>query len=190
MIIRIPFLTLLTSLVFLHPVRLTHFSIYLLIPFICCCTSSYEERVKTGLPADLRAIEIKEADSPNELKLLLLSDSKISPEQFMLRFKSNSRFEGWKYTYPSQMMHSIAYFPLNSGREHTMELFTLWVKESYDESASFIEEKLVDSSLRDSAIEGMVNGLKSDQLSVAVSWAHELSEQGKRHQLLESLATH
>jgi len=146
--------------------------------------------VKTGLPADLRAIEIQEADSPNELRLSLLSDSKISPEQFMLRFKSNSRFEGWKYTYPSQMMHSIAYFPLNSGREHTMELFTLWVKESYDESASFIEEKLVDSSLRDSAIEGMVNGLKSDQLSVAVSWAHELSEQGKRHQLLESLATH
>ncbi len=190
MIIRIPFLTLLTSLFFLRPVLLAHFSIYLLIPFICCCTSFNEKRVKTGLPADRRAIEIQEADSPNELRLSLLSDSKISPEQFMLRFKSNSRFEGWKYTYPSQMMHSIAYFPLNSGREHTMELFTLWVKESYEESASFIEEKLVDSSLRDSAIEGMVNGLKSDQLSVAVSWAHELSEQGKRHQLLESLATH
>jgi len=176
-------------LFFLHPVRLTHFSIYLLIPYICCCTSSYEDRVKTGLPADLRTIKIKEADSPNELRFSLLSDSNISAEQFMLRFKSNSRFEGWKYEYPSQMMHSIAYFPLNSGREHTMELFTLWVK-SYDDSASFIEEKLVSSSLRDSAIEGMVNGLKSDQLSVAVSWAHELSDQGKRHQLLESLATH
>lgn len=186
MIIGIPSITLLTSLSFLRPVLLAHFTIYLLIPFICCCNYSDTKKI----PVTREITGVTSWGSPAQLLNSLLSDPKVGPVQLAAAFKSDRRFDDWKRHYPEQMMECAANFPLDSGRELTVDVFTHWVKKSYDESASFIEEKVVGSSLRDSAIEGMVNGLKSDQLSVAVSWAHELSDQGKRHQLLESLATH
>lgn len=171
---------------FLRTLTFIHFSIFLLISFISSCNCLHE---KQKSQVGLSLIVVNEAKTPKELQLLLESYPEIRPEQFMLRFKSNSRFDDWIHAYPSQMEKSITYFPLNSSRELVTELFTFWVNKSYDASETYIENELNDSPFRDAAIEGMVNGLKSDHLSTAVAWAHEISDRSKRYQLLESLAT-
>ncbi len=134
-------------------------------------------------------VAIQEAKTPDELQLLIGNIPGLSAEQFMLKFKTNDRFNEWIHTHPLQMVKVIAFFPLNSSNKHARELFTYWVDKSYDASESCIENELKDSPLRDSAIEGMVNGLKSAQLATAVAWAHEIKDESRRHQLLESLAT-
>ena len=144
----------------------------------------------TGSDLKITSLSTSEAETPNDLLLLIGTDSELSPVQFMLKFRANERFNEWVRTHPLQMVKVMGLFPLNSSNKLTTELFTYWVDKSYDESESCIENELKDSPLRDSAIEGMVNGLKADQLATAIAWAHEIKDASKCHQLLESLATH
>ena len=104
-------------------------------------------------------------------------------------FRSDLQFGDWKKDFHEQMLECASNFSLEFGREVTADVFTHWAQKSYDNSVFYIENKLNESNLKDSAIIGMVNGLRVEQLSVAVSWAHEISDQSVRQQLLESLAT-
>lgn len=151
------------------------------------CSNLHDD---TGSDLKIASLSANEADTPNDLLLLIGTDPALSPEQIMLKFRANERFNEWIRTHPLQMVKAIGFFPLNSSNKLTTELFTYWVDKSYNASESCIENDLKDSPLRDSAIEGMVNGLKADQLATAVAWAHEIKDASKRHQLLESLATH
>ncbi len=171
---------------FLRTLTFIHFSIFLLILIISSCAHLYE---KGDLQLELSSSSVNKAKTPQELQLLLGTYPEISPEQFMLRFKSHVSFNDWMHSYPLQMVKVIGRFPLNSSRQLTTKLFTYWVDKSHNASEACIESELKDSPLRDSAIEGMVNGLKSDHLSTAVAWAHEIKDESKRYQLLESLAT-
>ena len=172
---------------YLHTHRFGRIGFFLLIPFITFCKSSNEiQKAKVVF----NQIEVNEAKSPKELLLLLRNCPEMSPEQYMVKFKSNRDFDKWLHLYPSQMAKVISRFPLKSSFQYTTRLFTHWADKSYDASEAYIINELNSSPLRDSAIEGMVNGLKSDHLSTAVAWAHEIKDESKRYQLLESLATH
>ena len=172
---------------YLHTLRIGRISFFLLIPFIASCISSNKiQKAKVVF----NHIEVNEAKSPKELLLLLENRPEMSPEQYMLKFESNRDFDKWLHLYPSQMAKAISKFPLKTSFQYTTQLFTHWAEKSYGASAAYIINELNSSPLRDSAIEGMVNGLKSEHLSTAVAWAHEIKDESKRYQLLESLATH
>ena len=169
-------------------IKLKHLCIGIFFPMYLnsSCSHLHDD---TGTDLKVASLSTNDAETPNDLLLLIGKDPVLSPEQFMLKFRANDRFNDWVRTHPSQMVKAIGFFPLNYSNKLTTELFTYWVDKSYNASESCIENDLKDSPLRDSAIEGMVNGLKADQLATAVAWAHEIKNDSKRHQLLESLAT-
>lgn len=158
---------------------------YWLMALMCSCNYSDKKKIQTTR-------EITGATSwgtPIQLLNSLLSSPESGPDQIVAAFESDSRFDGWKRNFPEQMMECAAKFTLVSGRELTVDVFTHWVQKSYEQAASYIQNMLF-PDLKDYMIIGMINGLKSENLSVAVAWAHEISNQSLRHELLESLATH
>jgi hypothetical protein len=158
---------------------------YWLLAFICCC--NYKDQKK--IPISKEITSVNSLGSPIHLLNSLLNEHEVGPDKIVATFRADVRFKDWKRHFPEQMMECVAKFPLDSGREMTAEVFTHWAQKSYDQSISYVENKMNDSDLKDSAIIGIVNGLRNEQLSVAVSWAHEISDESIRYQLLESLAT-
>ena len=67
--------------------------------------------------------------------------------------------------------------------------FSKWYQFDQDAATKYIEKEGVDVLLKDLAIEIVVNDLKKHDLATAVSWAHEINDFGKKHSLLEELAT-
>ncbi len=158
---------------------------YCLLAFVCCC--NHKVHKKPSINSTIS--KTVSWDSPVHLLNSLLSDPDLDTENIDEAFRADLQFGDWKKDFPEQMMDCASNFSLDFGREVTADVFTHWVQKSYDNSVFYIENKMNESNLKDSAIIGMVNGLRVEQLSVAVSWAHEISDQSVRQQLLESLAT-
>ena len=80
-------------------------------------------------------------------------------------------------------------FPPNKVESFFKNQFSKWYQFDQDAATKYIEKDGVDVLLKDLAIEIVVNDLKKHDLATAVSWAHEINDFGKKHSLLEELAT-
>ena len=102
---------------------------------------------------------------------------------------NSERFSEWQFEYPSKLLDIAKSFPPNKVESFFINQFSKWYQFDQDAATKYIEKERVDVPLKDLAIEIVVNNLKKHDLATAVSWAHEINDFGKKHSLLEELAT-
>ena len=102
---------------------------------------------------------------------------------------NSERFSEWQFEYPSKLLDIAKSFPPNKVETFFKNHFSKWYQFDQDAATKYIEKEGVDLPLKDLAIEIVVNDLKKHDLATAVSWAHEINDFGKKHSLLEELAT-